>query len=61
MKSSEFLLLFFIIYSGIITILFLLIIYKLRKDNVKLDEYNEELNFELVKLRGKCYSKNKEE
>ena len=41
------------IYSGIITILFLSIIYKLRKDNVKLDKYNEELNFELAKIRRK--------
>ena len=61
MKSSEFLLLFFIIYSVIITTLFLLIIYRLRRDNQKLDKYNEELNFELVKVREKCYSKNKEE
>jgi len=61
MKSSDFLLLFFIIYDAVITIIYLFFIYHFRKEYNKIDKYNEELFFEVAKLRQKCYSKNKEE
>lgn len=53
MKSSDLLLLFFIIYSGNITILLILNYLYSRKKINNLDKYNEELNFELAKLRRK--------
>lgn len=61
MKNSDILLFFFIIYSVIITFVFITIMYKVVKKYRELDKYNEELFFELAKLRRKCYSKNKEE
>lgn len=61
MKNSDLMLFFFIMYSIIITIVFVHILYKTKKEFNKIDKYNEELNFELAKLRRKCYSKNKEE
>ena len=57
MKSSDLVLLFFILYDGIITIIYLISIYKMRSEYNKLDKYNEELFFEVAKLRQKCYSK----
>lgn len=61
MKNSDILLFFFILYSLIITIIFILKYYKIKEEYDKLDKYNEELFFEVAKLRQKCYSKNKEE
>lgn len=57
MKNSDIMLFFFILYSIIITILFIVLYMKLKKENSKLNEYNEELFFEVAKLRQKCYSK----
>lgn len=57
MKSSDLVLLFFILYDFIITIIYLISIYKMRIEYNKLDKYNEELFFEVAKLRQKCYSK----
>lgn len=57
MKSSDLVLLFFILYDSIITIIYLISIYKMRREYNKLDKYNEELFFEVAKLRQKCYSK----
>jgi len=53
MRGDCFMLLFFIIYSGIITILLILNYLYSRKKINNLDKYNEELNFELAKLRRK--------
>ena len=61
MKNSELLLFFFIIYSIIITLLYIFSMYKFLKEYSELDKYNEELFLELAKLRRKCYSKDKEE
>lgn len=61
MKNSDLMLFFFIIYSIVITIIFLIKYFKIKKEYIKLDKYNEELNFELAKERRKCYSKGKEE
>lgn len=61
MKNSELLLFFFIIYSVIITLIFICYMYNFIKKYSKLDKYNEELFFELAKIRRKCYSKDKEE
>ena len=61
MKNSELMLFFFIIYSIIITFIFIIIIYKTMKKYRELDKYNEELFLEIAKLRQKCYSKDKEE
>lgn len=61
MKNSELLLFFFIIYSVIITFVFIAIIYKVIKKYRELDKYNEELFLEIAKWRQKCYSKDKEE
>jgi len=55
MRGDCFMLLFFIIYSGIITILLILNYLYSRKKINNLDKYNEELNFELAKLRRKWY------
>ena len=57
MKSSDLVLLFFILYDFIITIMYLIFVYKMRSEYNKLDKYNEELFFEVAKLRQKCYSK----
>ena len=59
MKSSDLVLLFFILYDSIITIIYLISIYKMRREYNKLDKYNEELFFEVAKLRQKCYSKDR--
>lgn len=61
MKSSDLVLLFFILYDFIITIISLIVGYKMKREYNKLDKYNEELCFELVKLRKKCYSKDDKE
>ena len=61
MRSSDFLLLFFIIYDVIITILFLFIWTKTLEKSYKKDVYIDELFLELEKAREKCYSKNKED
>lgn len=57
MKSSDLVLLFFILYDAIITIIYLISVYRMRREYNKLDKYNEELFFEVAKLRQKCYSK----
>lgn len=61
MKNSDIMLFFFILYDIIITIVFVVNYYKVKVECNKLDKYNEELFFEVAKLRRKCYSKNKEE
>lgn len=61
MKNSELLLFFFIIYSIIITLIFIFIMYKMNRVNKELDKYNDELFLEIAKLKRKCYSKDKEE
>ena len=61
MRSSDFLLLFFIIYDAIITWLFLFIWWKTKERSNEKDVYIEELHLELAKAREKCYSKNKED
>lgn len=61
MKNSDILLFFFILYDIVITIVFTLKYLKIKEEYNKLDKYNEELFFELAKLRRKCYSKDKEE
>ena len=61
MKNSDLLLFFLIIYNIIISVTFYIIHYNLKLKNSKLDNYIEELNFELAKERRKCYYKNKEE
>ena len=61
MKSSDILLLFFIIYDIVITIVFTFKYLKIKEEYDKIDKYNEELFFEVAKLRQKCYSKDKEE
>lgn len=60
MKNSDLMLFFFIIYSIVITIVFTIKYFMLKEEYNKIDKYNEELIFELVKIRKKCYSKNKE-
>ena len=60
MKSSDLVLLFFVLYDFIITIIYLIFVYRMRREYNKLDKYNEELFFEVAKLRQKCYSKDKE-
>ena len=57
MKSSDLVLLFFIIYNIVITIVFTIKYLKIREEYNKIDKYNEELFFEVAKLRQKCYSK----
>ena len=57
MKSSDLVLLFFIIYDTVITIIFTYKYLKFKEEYNKLDKYNEELFFEVAKLRQKCYSK----
>lgn len=59
MKNSDLLLFFFIIYNIVITIVFMIKYFKIKEENDKLDKYNEELNYELAKLRQKCYSKDR--
>ncbi len=61
MKNSEIMLFFFIIYNTIITLIFILYYIDSKREYNKLDKYNEELFFEVAKLRRKCYSKDKEE
>jgi uncharacterized membrane protein len=61
MKNSVLLLFFFILYDIIITVVFVISYYKVKVEYNKLDKYNEELFFEVEKLRRKCYSKDKEE
>lgn len=61
MKNSDIMLFFFILYSLIITVIFVIKYDKIKKEYDKLDKYNEELFFEVAKLRRKCYSKDKEE
>ena len=61
MRSSDFLLLFFIIYDVIITWLFLFIWLETKERSNKKDVYIQELHLELAKAREKCYSKNKED
>lgn len=61
MKNSDIMLFFFILYSLIITVIFFIKYDKIKKEYNKLDKYNEELFFEVAKLRRKCYSKDKEE
>lgn len=60
MKNSDLMLFFFIIYNIVITIVFIIKYFKIKEENNKLDKYNEELFFEVAKLRRKCYSKDKE-
>jgi hypothetical protein len=48
-------------YDIIITVVFVISYYKVKVEYNKLDKYNEELFFEVEKLRRKCYSKDKEE
>lgn len=50
---SSYILLFFIIYEVVKTVAFYLLIKEEKIKNKKLDLYNEELNFELAKLRRK--------
>lgn len=59
MKSSDIMLLFFIIYDIVITIVFIIKYMKIRDRYNELDKYNEELFFEVAKLRQKCYSKDR--
>lgn len=61
MRSSDFLLLFFIIYDVIITWIFLYIWWETRKRSNKKDSLIYDLNNELAKTRGMCYSKTKED
>lgn len=61
MKNSDIMLFFFIIYSDIITIIFIIKYMNIKEEYRKLEKYNEELFFELEKTRIKCYSKDKEE
>ena len=61
MRSSDFLLLFFIIYDVIITWIFLFIWLETKERSNKKDVYIDELHLELAKAREKCYSKNKED
>ena len=56
-----FLLLFFIIYDLIITTIFLIITFNMKRKENERELYIDELQLELVKAREKCYSKNKEE
>lgn len=60
MKNSDLVLFFLIIYNIIVSVTFYIIYNNLRLKNSKLDNYIEELNFELAKERRKCYYKNKE-
>lgn len=57
MKSSDLVLLFLFIYDIIITIIYTIFMYRMKREYNKLDKYNEELFFEVAKLRQKCYSK----
>ena len=59
MKNSDIVLFFFILYSLIITVIFFIKYDKIKKEYEKLDKYNEELFFEVAKLRQKCYSKDR--
>lgn len=61
MRSSDFLLLFFIIYDVIITCLFFYIWCNTLKRSREKDVYIDELHLELAKAREKCYSKIKED
>lgn len=61
MKSSDFLLLFFIIYDVIITLVFFFIWTETRERSNKKDVYIDELHFELEKAREKCYSRLEED
>ena len=53
MKSSDFLLLFLIIYNIFLTFIFLIKFYKFKRVNSENDKYIEELIFELAKMRRK--------
>jgi len=53
MRGVDFMLLFFIIYDIIMTLVFLYLFLNEKIKNYKLDKYNEELNFELANLRRK--------
>lgn len=59
MKSSDLVLLFLFIYDIIITIIYTIFMYRMKREYNKLDKYNEELFFEVAKLRQKCYSKDR--
>ena len=61
MRSSDFLLLFFIIYDILITWLFCYIWWKTRDCSLKKDVYINDLQLELAKTRGMCYSKLEED
>ncbi|MBO7043824.1 hypothetical protein J6W34_04725 [bacterium] len=61
MRSSDFLLLFFITYDVIITWIFFYIWWNTRKRSNEKDIYIDELHLELEKAREKCYSKIKED
>ena len=61
MRSSDFLLLFFIIYDVIITWLFIYIWWNTREVSLKKDSYINDIQLELAKTRGMCYSTIKED
>lgn len=61
MRSSDFLLLFFIIYDVIITWIFFYIWWNIRKRSQQKSNYINDLELELEKIRGMCYSKLKED
>lgn len=61
MKNSDLLLFFLITYNIIVSVTFYIINYNLKLKNSKLNNYIEELNFELANMNRKCYYKNRKE
>ena len=61
MESSDFLLLFFIIYDVIVTWIFFYIWWNTRKRSQQKSNYINDLELELAKVRGMCYSKLEED
>ena len=61
MRSSDFILLFFIIYDAVLTWLFFFIYWRTKERNIEQSSYINDLELELAKMREKCYSKTKED